>query len=62
MNSEHCALFPVESGIPVIALGILLVALPIVTYLVGSYEPLPLPVTVVLLASGFFMIWLGIRR
>lgn len=62
MNSEHCALFPVKSGVPVIALGMLLLVFPVVSHLVEGYAPLPLPISMIFIATGIFMIWLGLRK
>ncbi|MDH7593857.1 MAG: hypothetical protein QHG99_05825 [Methanomicrobiales archaeon] len=62
MRIEPCAIFPVESGAPIIGLGILMAAFAIVTYLIAGYEPMPLPVAAVFLGFGIFLVWLGLKR
>lgn len=62
MNTEPCAIFPVGSGVPIIGLGILIAAFPLATYLIRAYEPMPLPVAILLVGFGLFLIWLGLKR
>ncbi len=62
MKTEPCAIFPVQSGVPVIGLGIFIAAIGIIGYLLSGEGAMPLPVAAILVGFGIFLIWLGIAR
>lgn len=62
MRTEPCAVFPVKSGWPVIGLGILLICIPIITMIIGPSTALPLPISLLFIGFGLFLIWLGITK
>ncbi|MDD1676047.1 MAG: hypothetical protein LUQ17_05095, partial [Methanomicrobiales archaeon] len=54
-----CGVFPVESGGPVIGLGILFLVMAIVPIILGPAET-SIPAVVLFGGFGFFLIWLGL--
>ena len=64
-DGEHagcCPVFGVESGIPLIGLGVLMMVFGIVPHLLSSPSPFPLPITGVFIGFGIFLIWAGVSR
>lgn len=57
-----CPVFGVESGIPLIGLGVLMMIFGIVPHLFSSPAPFPLPVTGVFIGFGAFLIWAGVSK
>jgi hypothetical protein len=58
---EGCPLFGVESGAPVIGLGILMILFGAIPPAIGSM-PFSLPVALVFIGFGIFLIWTGLTR
>ena len=57
-----CPVFGVESGVPLIGLGVLMMVFGIVPLLLSSSSPFPLPITGVFIGFGIFLIWAGVSR
>lgn len=57
-----CPLFPVRSGIPVIGLGLFVVAIAVVIAVTGNRDAFPLPLVAIFVAFGLFLIWLGATK
>ncbi|MDD1719531.1 MAG: hypothetical protein LUQ25_05690 [Methanoregulaceae archaeon] len=53
--------YGVESGVPIIGLGLLLILFALVPYLIGT-GAMPIPIAVIIAAGGLFMIWAGLYR
>lgn len=61
-NPACCPLFGVESGVPIIGLGILLILFGIVPLLFLPAGTLPLPISAVFTGFGIFLIWAGLKK
>jgi hypothetical protein len=61
MKQESCAAFHVESGVPIIGLGILFLGIVVVPILLGIGT---VDCIVIVLFGGFgvFLIWLGLTK
>jgi len=59
---SSCPVFGVESGGPVIGLGLLLILFGIFPLLPGAYRILPLPLTLLFIGFGTFLVILGTRK
>jgi hypothetical protein len=62
MRKESCAVFPVESGGPMIMMGVFFAGVAIVSQVIGGNGTLPLPISLLFAGFGIFCIWLGIRK
>lgn len=60
-DSPGCPIFGVESGGPIIGLGILVILLGIVPLSIDQI-PLPVPVLVIFIGFGLFLIWTGLTK
>jgi hypothetical protein len=56
-----CPAFGVESGVPLIGLGILLILFGIVPLFILRV-PFPAPIAIVLAVFGLFLIWAGVWK
>ena len=59
-DKEHCPVFGVQSGVPVIGLGILIILFGIIPLLLQI--PLTIPVSMVFIGFGLFLVWAGMTR
>lgn len=57
-----CPVFGVESGVPMVGLGILLILFSIIPFLILPGGIMPVPVTAVLVGFGIFLIWAGLTK
>ena len=57
-----CPVFGVESGGPIIGLGIILILFGIVPVLILPAGLMPAPATVILVGFGVFLIWAGLTK
>lgn len=57
-----CPVFGVESGVPIIGLGILIILFGIVPFLILPAGTIPFPVLVVFLGFGIFLMWAGLSK
>jgi hypothetical protein len=57
-----CPVFGVESGGPVIGLGILLILFAIIPGVILPAGMMPVPVMAILIGFGFFLIWAGLTK
>ncbi len=57
-----CPVFGVESGGPLIGLGILMILFGIIPNLIGIPGTFPFFITVLLIVFGIFLIWSGLTR
>ena len=57
---RSCPVFGVKSGIPIIGLGILMILFGIIPLLLQI--PLSIPVMLVFIGFGLFLIWAGMSR
>jgi hypothetical protein len=62
MRADSCAVFPVESGTPMIGLGLLLYLAAAITWFTGAPPDTLIPVLCVFLGFGTFLFWLGLFR
>jgi hypothetical protein len=60
-ESRGCPIFGVESGVPLIGLGILLVLFAIIPSFIIQMS-LPLPIAILFTGFGIFLIWAGITK
>lgn len=60
-HADACPVFGVESGGPVIGLGVLVILFGLVPLLI-SPRSFPFFMSIVFLAFGLFLIWIGFRR
>jgi hypothetical protein len=56
-----CPVFGVESGAPLIGLGILLILFGVVPFFITKL-PFPVPIAILLVLFGLFLIWAGLTR
>jgi len=61
-STPCCPVFGVESGIPLIMLGVLMMVFGIVPLLLNAATPFPLPITAVFIGFGVFLIWAGVAK
>ncbi|NTV00238.1 MAG: hypothetical protein HGA55_03835 [Methanoregulaceae archaeon] len=61
VRAEGCPVFGVESGGPLLGLGILLILFGIIPLAIGSM-PVPVPVLFVFIGFGIFLIWAGLTQ
>lgn len=61
-GERSCPIFGVESGIPVIGLGALLILFVTVPILAGQADIVPLPVAFVTVGFGVLLVWLGLKK
>jgi hypothetical protein len=59
MKTDSCVLFGVQSGIPPIGLGVLMILFAFVPLVMPGLLPLPFPIELVFIGFGIFLIWLG---
>jgi len=59
---RSCPVFGVENGGSVIGLGLLLILFGIIPFIIGTGEILPLPLAILFIGFGIFLITLGIRQ
>jgi hypothetical protein len=57
-----CPVFGVESGIPIIGLGIILILFGIIPFLILPAGIMPVPVSAIFIGFGIFMIWAGLTK
>lgn len=57
-----CPVFGVESGVPVIGLGILIILFAITPVLILPAGVMPVPVSALMVGFGIFLIWIGISQ
>lgn len=57
-----CPVFGVESGVPVIGLGFLVILFGIIPVLILPAGMMPVPVSALLVGFGIFLIWIGITQ
>jgi hypothetical protein len=57
-----CPVFGVESGIPLIGLGVLMMVFGIVPLLLHAGTPFPVPITALFIGFGIFLIWAGLSK
>lgn len=62
MKKDACPLFGVRSGAPVIGLGLLIILFAIVPLVMPGMVPLPVPIGIIFVGFGLFLIWLGVTR
>lgn len=62
MQKESCGIFGVESGIPIIGLGILIILFGVLPLVIHEFPPLTIPITVIFIGFGLFLIWLGLAK
>lgn len=60
-NDSCCPVFGVENGMPLIGLGILFIFFGIVPLFILQV-PFPVPIAIVLVLFGLFLIWAGLTR
>lgn len=60
--SPSCPISGVESGGPVIGLGLLAILFGAFPFFPGIVNVLPLPLSLVFIAFGLFLVWMGIRK
>lgn len=60
-GKEHCPVFGVQSGVPVIGLGLLILFFGIIP-LIWLRQPVPIPVTIVFIGFGLFLVWAGMTQ
>jgi hypothetical protein len=59
MKTNSCPLFGVESGFPVIGLGVLMILFALVPLIMPGLLPLPLPIDLIFIGFGIFLVWVG---
>ena len=62
MKRDSCALFGVKSGILIIGLGVLMILFALVPLFMPGLLPLPLPIELIFIGFGIFLMWLGFTR
>ena len=60
-DHASCPVFGVRSGAPIIGLGILIILLGIVPFSIGQI-PLPVPILLIFIGFGLFLIWAGLTK
>ena len=60
-DSARCPLFGVKSGGPIIGLGILIMFFGIIPVVIGGI-PLSVPVALLFIGFGAFLIWTGLTQ
>lgn len=60
-DNKGCCIFGVESGIPVIGLGILIILFGFIPFLFLSDSGM-IPVLLLFTGFGIFLIWIGINK
>ncbi len=61
-EGRSCPIIGVESGGPIIGLGFLIILFGIFPLIPGSYRILPLPLALLFIGFGIFLVVLGIRK
>ncbi|HOT04134.1 MAG TPA: hypothetical protein PK069_08140 [Methanolinea sp.] len=61
-EGRPCPVFGVESGGPIIGLGLLIILFGVFPLISGSYRTLPLPISLLFIGFGIYLIVLGIRK
>lgn len=59
MQKDSCPIFGVQSSIPVIGLGILLILFALIPLVMPGMAPVPFPVGLIIIGFGLFLVWLG---
>jgi len=59
---DTCPIFPVRSGVPIVGLGIFIVAIAIVMGVTGDRDAFPIPLAALLAVFGLFLVWLGVTK
>jgi hypothetical protein len=67
MNDEEkipacCPTFGVESGVPIIGLGIIIILFGIIPILYQPARIIPVPVSATFIGFGIFLIWAGLTK
>lgn len=60
-DKEYCPVFGVQSGLPVIGLGLVILFFGLIP-LIWLHQPVPIPVIMVFVGFGLFLVWLGMTR
>ena len=60
-GSATCPVFGVRSGGPIIGLGILMILFGLIPLGIGDV-PLPVPISLVFIGFGVFLIWAGLTK
>ncbi len=60
-DGKGCVIFGVESGVPIIGLGILIVLFGFIPLILGQDSDL-IPVVLLFTGFGLFLVWVGIRK
>ncbi len=61
LHASSCPLFGVESGAPIIGLGILIILFGLIP-VVFLQIPVPIPILLIFITFGVFLIWAGLTR
>jgi len=61
-EKKSCPVFVVESGGPIIGLGLLIIFFGIVSLVSGSVQALPLPHSLIFFGFGVFLVLLGFKK
>ena len=62
MDKDQCPVFGVESGVPIIGLGILILLFGIVPLLPGPTGGFPVFIAAILIGFGIFLVWVGLTQ
>lgn len=62
MDQDRCPVFGVESGVPIIGLGIVIILFGIVPLLLGPTGDFPVFISAILIGFGIFLVWTGLTR
>ncbi len=60
--SDNCPVFGVESGVPVIGLGVLVISFGIIPLVFLPPSAIPVPLALVFVMFGIFLIWIGATK
>jgi hypothetical protein len=61
-EKKSCPVFGVESGGPIIGLGLLIIFFGIVSLMSGPVQAFPLPLSLIFFGFGVFLVWLGFKK
>ncbi len=62
MKTDACGVFGVESGIPVILMGVLFFAVALLPLIIPGFAALPIPISVLFAGFGVFLVWVGLTK
>jgi hypothetical protein len=57
-----CPVFPVKSGVPIVGLGFLIVAMAVAMAVTGDRAAHPLVLVALFAVFGLFLVWLGCTK